>query len=195
MLPGEGFRATKSYLRFLWWKDSDLGKDVVDHEMAAHVFGEVSSASCSNYAMKKTASDNLKRYGEDAESILRQNFYIDDMLKCFSLIEEAIRFTGKVKELCKEGGLKLTKFSSNNFDVLKIFQDKDRKEGVKDKDLAIGVLAKHKALGVRWNVGENTPGFQIKMSNKAVTRRGLLSTLSSVYDPFGLWGSFLIERS
>ena len=51
----------RKYLRFFWWKDSDLDKDVVDHEMTAQVFGGVSSPSCSNYALKKTASDNLKR--------------------------------------------------------------------------------------------------------------------------------------
>ena len=55
----------RNYLIFLWWKDNDLDKDVTDHEMTAHVFGGVSSPSCSNYALKKTASNNLERYGED----------------------------------------------------------------------------------------------------------------------------------
>ena len=87
----------RNYLRFLWWKDSDLDKDVVDHEIAAQVFGGVSSPSCSNYALKRTASDNLKNYGEDVASILRRNFYVDDMLKGFSSIEEVISITGKVK--------------------------------------------------------------------------------------------------
>ena len=87
----------RNYLRFLWWKDSDLDKYAVDHEMTVHVFGEVSPLSCQIYAVKKTASDNLKRYGENVASILRRNFYVDDMLKSFSSIEEAIGITGKVK--------------------------------------------------------------------------------------------------
>ena len=49
--------------------------------------------------------------------------------------------------MCKEGGFNLTKFSSNSLDVLKTIQDKDRKDGVKMKDLAIGVLTEDKALG------------------------------------------------
>ena len=40
----------------------------------------------------------------------------------------------------KEGGFNLTKFSSNNLDVLTTIQDKDKKDGIKDKDLAVGVL-------------------------------------------------------
>ena len=50
----------RNYLGFLWRKDSDLDKDVVDLEITAHIFGGVSSNSCSNYSLKKTASDNLK---------------------------------------------------------------------------------------------------------------------------------------
>ena len=159
--------------------------------MTAHVFDGVSSPSCSNYALNRTASDNLKKYREDVASILRWNFYVDDLLKSFCSIEEAIRITGKVRELCKEGGFNLMKFSSSNLDVLKTIQDKDRKDGV--KDLAIGVLAEDKALGVRWNVGEDTLGFQIKMSDKHVTRRGLLTALSGVYDPVGLGAPFLLK--
>ena len=103
--------------------------------MTAHVFGGVSSPSCSNYAIKKTASDNLKKYGEDVASILRRNFYVDDMLKSFSSIEKTIRITGQVKELCIEGRFNLTKFSSNNLDVLKTIQDKDRKDERKNLQL------------------------------------------------------------
>ena len=73
-------------------------------------------------------------------TLLRKNFYIGDMLKSFFSIEETIRITGKVKELYKEGGFNLTKFSSHNLDVLTTIQDKDKKDGIKDKDLAIGVL-------------------------------------------------------
>ena len=164
----------RNYLRFLWWKDSDLDKYVVDHEMTVHVFGEVSPLSCPIYALK-TASDNLKRYGKDVASILRRNFYVDDMLKSFSSIEEAITITGKVKELCKKEGFNLTKFPSNNLDVLKTIQYKDRMDDVKDKDLAIVVLAEDTALGIKWNVEEDALGFQIKISDKFCTRRGLLA--------------------
>ena len=54
----------RCFQRFLCWKDSDSSKVIVDHEMTAHVFGGISSPSCSNYALKKTAADNIKKYGE-----------------------------------------------------------------------------------------------------------------------------------
>ena len=45
----------RSLLRFLWWKDGDMSKEIIDHEMCVHVFGSVSSGACSNYALKRTA--------------------------------------------------------------------------------------------------------------------------------------------
>ena len=51
----------RCFLLFLWWKDSDSSKVIADHEMTAHVFGGISSPSCSNYALNKTAADNIKR--------------------------------------------------------------------------------------------------------------------------------------
>ena len=49
----------RCFLQFLWRKDSDSSKVIVDHEMTAHVFGGISSPSCSNYALKMTTADNI----------------------------------------------------------------------------------------------------------------------------------------
>ena len=71
----------RSILRFLWWEDSNLGGDFLDHEMCVHVFGGISSPGCCNYALRKTAIDNEVRYGEEASKTLLHNFYVDDFLK------------------------------------------------------------------------------------------------------------------
>ena len=73
--------------------------------MTARVFAGILLPSCSNYALKKTVADNIKKYGEDVSSILRQNFYVDDMLKNFPSAKIAVDMIYKVKSLCKEGGL------------------------------------------------------------------------------------------
>ena len=88
-----------SFLRFLWWKDSKSSKVIVDHKMTAHVFGGISLPSCSNYALKKTAADSTKKYGEEVSSILRRNFYVDDILKNFPSVTIAVDMIHKVKSL------------------------------------------------------------------------------------------------
>ena len=64
---------------------------------------------------------------------------------------------------------------------------------MKDKDLNLGILPDDKALGVKWNIQEDTLGFIIKMDDKPITRRGLLAALSSGYDPLGLGAPFLLK--
>ena len=176
----------RCFLRFLWWKENDSSKIIVDHDMTAYVFGSTSSPSCSNYALKKTAADNVKKYGEDMSSILRRNFYVDDMLKSLPTAKIAVDMIHKVKSLCKEGGFNLTKYFSNHIEVLKSIPDEYKKDRVKDKELNLGILAEDKAFGVKWNIQEDTLGFIIKINDKPATQRELLAALSSIYDPLGL---------
>ena len=70
-----------SLARFLWWKDGDLNNPPVYHEMGQHVCGGVSSPSCSNYGLKKTADDNKVKYGPEAADTLNKNLNADDMLR------------------------------------------------------------------------------------------------------------------
>ena len=160
--------------------------------MTAHVFGGISSPSCSNYSLKKTAADNLKKYGEEVSSILRMNFYVD-ILKSFPDAKIAVDRIYKVKSLCKEGGFNLTKFSSNHIEVLNSIPGDCKKDGVKDKALNLGILSEDKVLGVKWNIQEDTLRFIFKLDDKPATQCGLLAALSSVYDPLGLGAPFLLK--
>ena len=131
-----------SFLKFLWWEDSDTSKEIIDHEMTAHAFGGSSSPSCSNYALRKTATDNAERYGKDVAAILERNFYVDDMLKSFPTAEEAITVIQQVKDMCSNGGFNLTKFISNNTAVLKSIPDDSQRAAFKIKRISFWVSAR-----------------------------------------------------
>ena len=47
------------------------------------------------------------------------------------------------------------------------------------------------ALGVLWNIEEDVFKFKVNMKEKPKTRRDMLSTLSSVYDPLGFVAPFI----
>ena len=183
----------RSYLRFLWWKDIETKDEIADFEMCAHVFGGTSSPSCSNYALKRTAVDNEDKFGEAASNTLKKNFYVDDLLKSLPTVEDTINLVSDVIKMCAAGGFNLTKFTSNSKEVLKTIPEERRKKGVKNQDLVSGDIPEEKALGVHWNVEEDVLGFQIELKEKPLTRRGLLSTLSSVYDPLGIVAPFILE--
>ena len=90
----------RSFLRFLWWKNSHPPNEVVDHEMTAHVFGGISSLSCSNYTLRKTAADNVNKYGNEPSTIVKRNFYVDNMLKSFPDVKTAGNMVNYVTALC-----------------------------------------------------------------------------------------------
>ena len=72
------------FLRFLWWPNGDKNGTLVEYRMTVHRFGAVSSPRCSNYALKKTASENEAEVGTAAAETMRRNFYVDDCLKWVS---------------------------------------------------------------------------------------------------------------
>ena len=91
--------------------------------------------------------------------------------------------------MCNEGGPNLTKSVSNNKKVLHAMLATFRRNGVKEKYLRYK-LRDEQALGILWNVEAVTLGFKISIKEKPLTRRGMLSTLSSIYDRLGLGAPF-----
>ena len=105
--------------------------------MTAHVFGGISSPSCSNYELKKTAVDNVKKYKNEASTIVKRNFYAGNMLKNFADVKTAGDMVNKVKTLCLKGGFKVRRFTGNDVDLLKVISNNLRKDGMKNKDLKL----------------------------------------------------------
>ena len=46
----------------------------MNHQMTAHVFERHIFTILSNYALRKTAANHVRKYGEDVTSTLKQNF-------------------------------------------------------------------------------------------------------------------------
>lgn len=48
----------KDFLRFLWWPDGNTDYLLSEYRMTVHLFRAVSSPSCANFTLKRTANDN-----------------------------------------------------------------------------------------------------------------------------------------
>ena len=164
----------------------------MDHEMCVHVFGGTSSPSSSNYALKRTCIDGKDQFGLEAAKILQNNSYVDYLITSVAQEDQAIQLIKNVKAMCSSGSFKVAKFLSNNKSVLQSITKKNRRKDVKDKDL-VGDLPSEQALGVLWNTETLNFGFKVTLKQKPMTRRGLLSIISSVYDPLGLAAPFLLQ--
>ena len=73
-----------------------------------------------------------------------------------------------VISMCRSGGFNLIKFVSNSKELLQSIPEQQRRQGPKDKDLS-GDLPTDKALGICWNVADDTFSFKIKLDRTSLT--------------------------
>jgi hypothetical protein len=110
---------------------------------------------------------------------------VDDGIKSIPTTDAAIILINNTKSLCKIGGFNLHKFISNSKEVIAAIPPEERASSVQDLDLSQKTLPIERALGVQWCVQSNTLQFRIELKDCPPTRRGILSTVSSVFDPLG----------
>ena len=53
-------------------------------------------------------------------------------------------------------------------------------------------LPRDRALGIKWNLETDTFFYEPKEFNKPMTRRGVISVISSIFDPLGFASPFII---
>ena len=69
---------------------------------------------------------------------------------------------------------------------MKAIPAQDFPKGRKDLDLPNDSMSVERALGVHWCVEGDTFQFRITLKDQSLTRRGVLSAVSSVYHRLGL---------
>ena len=99
--------------------------------------------------------------------------------------EIAIQLIKDVRRMCVEGGFNLTKFICNRKAVVQSVPECHRRSGVKNADLD-GSLPVERSLGIYWDIDKDTFKFKINLTEKLITRRGILSKKISMTS-LGLW--------
>ena len=169
-------------LRFLWYEDGDFSKDPSIYCMTVHLFGARSSPTCASFALRRAATDQEGEFSEKAINTILNNFYVDDCLKSIQTEDEAIMLVKQVKTLLANRGFNLTKWVSNSQRVLDTIPDEDK---APDAQISLDGEELERTLGVKWNVSEDSFTFEVAPKDKPMTRRGILSVVSSIFDPLG----------
>ena len=125
----------QTFIKSLHWNDHNKDKEPIDFAMCVHVLGHACSASCANYALKRTSADNLKNCGKEADNLIQNNFYVDDLLKSVEDLDSTKTLVKNVINVCRSGGFNLTKFVSISKELLISIPEDKRRPGVKDSNL------------------------------------------------------------
>ncbi|XP_038060478.1 uncharacterized protein LOC119731375 [Patiria miniata] len=183
----------RDVLRYLWWSDGDSSRQPSVYRMTVHPFGGTWSPSCCTFALQRTAEDNRADFQPDTVDTVMRNFYVDDCLKSVASEEKGIQLAQELRSLLARGGFRLTKWVSSNPQVLASIPIEERVKDVKELDLNYEALPTESALGMQWDVELDCFGYKISPSDKPLTRRGILSVCSSIYDPHGFVSPFTLR--
>ena len=88
----------RDHLRFLWFKDSDPSKPVIEYKMNVHLFGNVSSPAVANFGLHMIANNSRVTYGRDVADFIQQDFYVDDGLTSLPDGESAISLIRRTRD-------------------------------------------------------------------------------------------------
>ncbi|XP_049319056.1 uncharacterized protein LOC125780640 [Astyanax mexicanus] len=182
----------QDYLRFLWWENGKFEEQPSTYRMKVHLFGAASSPGCANYGLKHIAAEGQGRFSEDTIKFIQRNFYVDDGLSSVSSTGQAIQLVKEARELCSTGKLRLHKFISNSKEVLATIPKEECAEAATERDMALGELQMERALGVQWCVAFDEFQFRVVIKESPFTRRGVMSTVASIYDPLGFVAPFIL---
>ena len=166
----------RNLLRFLWLNDGNIDSKPTEFRMTVHLF----APGCVNFTLKRTADDFEELFGSEPAKFVKDDFYVDDGLKSVST---AIQASALIKSLLAKGGFNLHKFISNSKEVIETIPKEKRASGIKELDLSRDILPIERALGVQWCVQSDALQFRVVLKDKPLTRRGILASISSIYDP------------
>ena len=91
---------------------------------------------------------------------------------------QAVRLSGQLRELLARGGFRLTKWISNDRNVTDTVPVTERPPSVVNLDLKN--LRVERTFDVQWDMETDAFNFRIIDEEKAPTRRGILSVVSSI---------------
>ena len=174
-------------LRFLCRENSN--EIVSDYTMNVQLLGKNDSP---NFAFKKAAADKKDIIHPSVVTSIDQDFYLGDFLKSDNSKQDLTRIIKTVILILKESGFRLTKFVSNNLDILNQLPETEilNKKAIAQQS---DQKSTHKALCISWKVKYNE--LRIKFSDNTFlnTKRGLLSLFCSIFNSLGIVSPCLIE--
>ncbi|XP_062711079.1 uncharacterized protein LOC134289096 [Aedes albopictus] len=146
--------------------------------------------SCAPFLSTRVLNQLADDEGRDfplAAAIIKEDCYIDDVLTGATTIEALLDANKQLNGLFARGGFSLRKWSANHPSILEQIPD-DLKED--QTSLELDRSSSIKTLGLLWFPKEDNFGFKVPelQTISKLTKRTVLSEMSSLFDPLGLVG-------
>lgn len=172
-------------LRFLWRDVGNTQNAVKEFRMSSVVFGAVSSPFIALFIKNKNAKEYEHQYPAAVHSIIHDH-YMDDYIGSEFELSDAARLASDIVTVHKSCSFEMRSWVSNVPEALNLVPKELHSDS--NADVRLPPNSDVGALGVKWNPFDDTLGFRTGQKDISVklTKRALLSSVMSVYDPLGL---------
>ncbi|XP_062710230.1 uncharacterized protein LOC109425711 [Aedes albopictus] len=184
--------------RFLFRPHSESPPQIYVMDVAT--FG----ATCSPSLAQFVKNENAKQFAETsprAAKAVTDNHYVDDFLDSVDTEEEAVTLINEVKYIHSQAGFEIRNFCSNSTEVLEKIGERGAPQEISmnlDKS-----SESERVLGLVWKPAEDIFTFDLSCINEEIrtlvtsstmpTKRQVLRTVMSLFDPLGLISHFVVH--
>lgn len=174
-------------MQLIVWKPAP-DQPMETYELKTVTYGTASAPFLATRVLKQLADDEGSQF-PIAASVLKKDFYVDDLFSGGRNAAEVIKLRDQLEALLAKGGFQLRKWASNDESVLEGIPNENRavKPSVElDQDQVI------KTLGLHWEPATDCLRYRIELpperTDQPLTKRQTLSLIARLYDPLGLVG-------
>ncbi|XP_043471319.1 uncharacterized protein LOC122504323 [Leptopilina heterotoma] len=175
-----------SFQKIIYRESPD--KPIKIYSLNRVTFGVASAPFLATRVLHQLADDECLQYPLASE-VLKNDFYVDDLMTGTNTKKEAVELRDDLIELLKKGGFCLRKWASNDPSIVS-----DLENSRDNPFMALDSSDSVKTLGVHWNFKEDTISYTVKLpeSNSKTTKRKIISQVAKIFDPYGLLGPVII---
>jgi len=183
-------------LQRIVWRSSP-NEPIRDYRLKTVTYGTASAPYLATRTLVQLSEDEENRFPLGAV-VLKNDFYVDDLISGADSEEEAIDLHRQLDGLLKSGGFNLRKWASSSSTVLQAITIGDQHD---DKPFQFTKSETIKTLGIQWE--PSTDQFSFSIDPRPVTtptKRSVLSEVSRLFDPLGwlsptvIVGKMLIQK-
>lgn len=169
-------------LQCIIWRDEPK-QPLQCYKLVTVTFGTAAAPFLAVRTLIQLANDEAHKY-PIAANILKDSFYMDDLMTGAETIDQAFRIYQEMNSLLLDGGFEMQKWSSNSSELLNQMKNKSNQ---KIEKIHFKMDPVFKILGLTWDRQDDNFHITVHLPELSypVTKRSILSDISRLFDPFG----------
>jgi hypothetical protein len=172
--------------RILWRKTSD--EPLRQYHLTTVTYGTAPPSFLATRCLHQLATEASVH--PLAAEVISRDMYVDDLVTGSDNLAEIRMLQEEIICILGKGGFVLHKWCGNHPDILKgIPEQLQESEASCNFKTYEGI----KTLGLVWHPSQDTFRYEIKPCQTLVTKRLVLSVISSIFDPIGLLGRAIVR--